>query len=189
MTVADIYLICFIVGFATTVIAALSGTHHFHLPGFHGHGVHIHHGHGFGSVFSFGNLAAFLTWFGGVGYLLTRFSTVWFLFAFMLAIVAGVLGGAIIFLFSMKLLSYERPLNPVDFEMVGVLGHLTSAIREGGIGEISFSQTGTRRSAPARSDDGSAMSKNTEVLVTRYEKGIAYVRRWDELSDSFGSKR
>ena len=34
----------------------------------------------------------------------------------------------------------------------------------------------------ARSDDGQAISKGTEVVITRYEKGIAYVRRWDELA-------
>src|SRR4029079_11952608 len=138
MTVADIYQICFIVGFATTVVAVLSGTHHFHLPGFdHGHGWHAHHGHGHhGSVFSFGNLAAFRTGFGGIGYLLTRFSTIWLWLAFAAAIVGGVLGGAIIFWISLQLLSHEKPLNPADYDMVGILGYLTSPIREGGVGEI-----------------------------------------------------
>jgi hypothetical protein len=26
------------------------------------------------------------------------------------------------------------------------------------------------------------MAKGTEVVVTRYERGIAYVRSWDEIS-------
>ena len=30
--------------------------------------------------------------------------------------------------------------------------------------------------------DGSAIAKGSEVIVTRYEKGIAYVRRWDEFT-------
>jgi hypothetical protein len=130
---------------------------------------------------SFGNVAAFLTWFGGVGYLLTRFSGVWLWFAFLLAILGGIAGGAIIFWVSMKLMSQERPLDAADYEMVGVFGQLTSGIREGGVGELSFSQEGVRRSAPARSEDGEGIAKGTEVLVTRYEKGIAYVRRWDEV--------
>jgi hypothetical protein len=34
----------------------------------------------------------------------------------------------------------------------------------------------------ARSDDGSAVAKGTEVVVTRYDKGIAYVRLWSEMA-------
>jgi len=176
MTLSDIYLFCFLVGFGLTVVAAVSGTHHVHL-----HGTHVHRGSSSGSVFNFGNIAAFLTWFGGVGYLLTRFSGVWLWVVFLLAIVGGILGGAIIFWISMKLMSRERALDAADYEMVGVLGSLTSGIRAGGVGEMSFSQEGSRRSAPARSDDGGAIPKGTEVLVTRYEKGTAYVRRWEEF--------
>ena len=32
----------------------------------------------------------------------------------------------------------------------------------------------------ARSEDGSAIAKGTEIMVTRYERGIAYVRVWDD---------
>jgi len=186
MTLADIYLICFIVGFATTVIAALSGLHHFHLPGFHhGHAWHGPHAGGHASVLSFGNLAAFLTWFGGVGYLLTQFSGVWLWLVFFLAITGGLAGGAIIFWVSIKLLADDKQLDSADYEMVGVLGRLTSGIRDGGgMGEMSFSQEGARRSAPARSDNDKAIARGVEVLVTRYEKGVAYVHRWEELSDT-----
>ena len=34
-------------------------------------------------------VAAFLAWFGGTGYLLTRFSTVWFVFGLFIAIASG----------------------------------------------------------------------------------------------------
>jgi hypothetical protein len=39
---------------------------------------------------------------------------------------------------------------------------------------------GARRSAPARSEDGVAIAKQEEVYVVRYEKGVAWVRRWEE---------
>jgi hypothetical protein len=42
---------------------------------------------------------------------------------------------------------------------------------------------GTRRVCGARSDDGAAVAKGAEVVVTRYEKGIAYVRLWSEMSE------
>lgn len=197
MTWADIYLICFIVGFALSLISALSGVFHLHLPGMHhghvahgGHGGHAHTGHAHTagpdiSMFNFGTIAAFLAWFGGVGFLLSTYSGVMFWMAFSLSILAGVAGGAIVFWFLTRvLLAHERPLNALDYEMVGVYGQLTSAIREGGTGEISFSQEGLRRGAPARSEDGTAITKNTDVVVTRYEGGVAYVRRWDDLTDT-----
>ena len=93
------------------------------------------------------------------------------------------LDGAIIFFFLAKvLMSDQQFLDPADFEMVGVLGKLSVPIREGGTGELIYSQMGTRRVCGARSDDGSAIAKGSEVVVTRYEKGIAYVCRWSELS-------
>ncbi len=135
------------------------------------------------SPFNPPTIAAFLAWFGGTGYLLTRFSAFWVGTALFLAIVAGLAGGAIIFFFLAKvLMSDQEFLDPADFEMVGVLGKLSVPIREGGTGELIYSQMGTRRVCGARSEDGSAIVKGTEVVVTRYEKGIAYVRLWSELS-------
>ncbi len=80
------------------------------------------------------------------------------------------------------LLRHERFLDSADFEMTGVLGSVTVPIRAGGTGEIVYSQQGTRRSAGARSEDAAAIPRGSEVVVTRYEKGIAYVRLWEELA-------
>jgi hypothetical protein len=67
--------------------------------------------------------------------------------------------------------------------MPGVVAHVSDSIRDnGGIGEIIFSQTGARRSTAARSEDGSPIQRGAEVVVIRYERGVAYVRRFDELS-------
>jgi hypothetical protein len=66
--------------------------------------------------------------------------------------------------------------------MVGVLGRISMPIREAGTGELIYSQEGIRRTCGVRADDGSSMPKGTEVIVTRYEKGIAYVRLWTEMS-------
>jgi hypothetical protein len=66
--------------------------------------------------------------------------------------------------------------------MTGVLGRVSSAIRaEAGIGEIIFSQAGARRSAAARTEDGSGIERGAEVIVVRYEHGIAHVRRWEDI--------
>jgi hypothetical protein len=183
-----------------------------HLPHVHGHGMpHVGAGHGMSghaaghgipghttaaqgagqpvargsgvSPFNPPTIAAFLAWFGGTGYLLTRYSALRVGFELMLSIMVGLVGGAIVFVFlSRVLMSEDENMDPADYEMVGVLGRLSFPIREGGTGELIYSQAGTRRVCGARSDDGSSMVKNTEVVVTRYEKGIAYVRLWSEMS-------
>jgi len=135
------------------------------------------------SVFNFVTLTAFLAWFGGTGYLLTRYSGLWVGFGLLLSVVSGLAGGGVVFLFLTKvLMSHEGNMDPADYEMAGVLGRVSVSIRAGGTGEIIYSQVGTRRVCGARSEDSSAIAKGTEVVVTRYEKGIAYVRLWSELS-------
>jgi len=135
------------------------------------------------SPFNFVTFTAFLAWFGGTGYLLTRFSGVWFLTGLGLAVFSGAIGGGIVFLFlSRVLISHEESMDPADYEMTGVLGRVSVPIREQGTGEIIYSQAGTRHACGARGEDGIAIAKGTEVVVTRYEKGIAYVRLWTEMS-------
>src|SRR5271166_941747 len=136
------------------------------------------------SPFNFVTVTAFLAWFGGTGYLLTRFSSVWVGLGLLFSVISGLAGGGIIFLFlSRVLMSDEENMDPADYEMVGVLGRVGVPIREDGTGEIIYSQVGTRRVCGARSEKGEAIAKGTEVVVERYEKGIAYVRPWEEMSN------
>jgi len=197
MTITDVYLICFIVGLLLSLISFIFGTLHLHahLPNI-GHAPHLPHvghagapAHGGGGsevpLFNFGTVTAFLAWFGGVGYLLTRHTHLYAVTAVVLSSLAGVTGAAVVFLFVAKvLMKHEKNLDPADYSMIGVLGSLVSPIREGGTGEIVYTQEGTRRVAGARSDAGAAIARGVEVVVTRYEKGIAYVRPWEELSAS-----
>lgn len=193
MTWADFYLVCFVVGFFLSVLMFLAGGVHLHLPNLHVHfpGLQAHlphagggaHGVGYVSPFNLITLTAFLAWFGGTGYLLARHSTMWFFTALFVSILSGIGGAAIIYLFVSRVLtSPDEELQTADFDMVGVLGKLSVRIREGGTGELIYSQAGTRRVCAARSEDSSAILKGTEVVVTRYERGIAYVRPWSELT-------
>lgn len=203
MTWADFYLVCFVVGFVLSLFSFLGG--HLHLP-FHFHGGHAGghvagHGsaHGPSSTAAHGSQAAkggggvspfniitftiFLAWFGGTGYLLTRYSTIWFVAGLGMASAVGILGAAVLYAFMTKvLMSPDETLDPADFRMDGVLGYLSNPIREGGTGELIYSQAGTRRTCGARSDEGVAISKGEEVVVTRYERGIAYVRPWEQMA-------
>jgi len=203
MTWADFYLICFAVGFLLSAVSFIAGGLHWHLPHFpHGAG-HVGAGHvpmahgsaGQGtapraghdapmSPFNFVTLTAFLAWFGGTGFLIARFSSIWFALGLLIALGAGLFGATIVYLFLTRvLISHEENLDAADYEMVGVLGRISMPIRENGTGEIIYSQAGTRRTCGARSENGSAIGKGAEIVVTRYDKGIAYVRLWEEMSN------
>jgi len=212
MTWADFYLTCFALGFAFSALSFLGGGSRwrFHLPHVpHGaghvpipgaaHAPVAGHGPGAGhaprtggsgaaeslsiSPFNFVTFTAFLAWFGGTGYLLTRYSSVWFVMGLGIALASGLVGAGIVFLFLSRVLtSEEECMDSADYEMVGVLGRTSLSIREGGTGEIIYSQAGTRRTCGARSEDGGAIAKGVEVVVTRYDRGIAYVRLWTEMS-------
>src|SRR5215469_59244 len=198
MTWSDVYLFCFLVGFSLSVLSFLAGAVHIHLPvkwhlpfhlGHHwggGHagavrgsfkgGAHI-------SWFNASTIMAFLAWFGGTGYLLTRHSHLWTLLSLAIAIVAGLFAGWVVFKFMLKLVQVDdAPMTSEDRRVEGALGTLSMPIRENGTGEIIFALGRTRRCAGARSGDGKPIDKGTEVVIERYEKGIAYVKKWEEFS-------
>jgi membrane protein implicated in regulation of membrane protease activity len=201
------YLVCFVVGFAFTALSFLSGTlhFHFHLPHGHfhlggaqgGHGA-AHHGGGAaragqgvrGGQFPFFNpmsIAVFLAWFGGTGYLLVHLRHIWAFAGLALASLAGLAGAGIVFLFVAKfLMARDFTLDPADFDMVGVLGKVSNTIRNGGTGEIIFEQLGARKACAARTESAEDIQRDEEVVVTRYQHGVAYVRRWNELAEKAG---
>jgi hypothetical protein len=192
MSWSDFYLVCFLVGFGLSVLALVAGSVHLHLPHLHvHHGIHMPHMDDGGELpwFNFGTVAAFLAWFGGTGYLLEHYYGVWFVVALGVSLVSGIGAASVVFWFLARvLMAREAALDPADYDMVGVLGRLSIPIRQGGTGEIIYSQEGTRRVSGARSEEGVAIPKGAEVVVTRYEKGIAYVRPWEDFTGGLEPK-
>jgi membrane protein implicated in regulation of membrane protease activity len=196
MTWNNFYLFCFFFGFFFSAVAVVTGhlglnTH----DGSGGAGVDLdmdahggdHSVHAHVSPFNMGTIAAFLAWFGGTGYLATRYYGLWFVTAFGLAITSGVVGAGVVFWFLSKVLMREREeMDPAMYEMIGVLGNVSSAIRPDGIGEVLYSRDGARHSVPARSEDSRSIPSGAEVVVMRYENGIAYVRRWEDMAGTAG---
>jgi hypothetical protein len=186
------YLICFCVGLVLSLISVVGGLAHLHVGrvhvghAAHGHAAHggAHRGSGISAVNGF-TITVFLCWFGGAGYLLHHSSIFGGALVLLIALISGVAGAALIWAVLFKLLlPRERVLTPEETEMAGVLAQVSDSIRDGhGIGEIIFSQAGARRAAAARSEDGSAIERGAEVVVIRYDRGVAYVRRWDELTN------
>jgi hypothetical protein len=197
MTWSDFYLVCLIVGGALASLSLVLGVLHVDLPRHFGHFTVGHHGpighpsHGGAhpaasagaghSPVSFPMVMSFLAWFGGAGFLLVRSAPIGPVLAFFGATLSGLVGAGVVFLFVARVLSaHDHSMRASDYHLPGVLGTLTLAIREGGTGEITYVQGGTRKSAAARAEDGAAIANGREVVVLRFVEGVAYVRRWED---------
>lgn len=184
---SSLFLGCFTFGLLFTVISGLlgafNGGHDLHFPGFHGH-VHVGgHNQGHASAFNASTIAAFLTWFGGAGYLLTRYSGFAALSITAIASLAGLIGGGLVFVFLAKFINPRLTvLAPEDFQLNGIVAKVTSTIHPGGTGEIVYTLGGTRHSDGARAETGEHLERGTEVVILRVEKGIAYVDRWSKFA-------
>jgi len=184
MTWEIFYLVCFILGLLLCVLSLFTGGHmhggHFHF-GHHTHVGHSHAANGVSPINGF-TITAFLCWFGGIGYLLRTHTGLFAPLVLLLSSLSGIAGGALIFWFiASVLLPRERELTAEDTQITGVVGRLTGPLTPGATGEIIYTQLGARRSAPARSEDGKTLDRGSEVVVLRYERGIAYVRAWHDL--------
>jgi len=190
-----IFLGCFVIGFVLSALSFGAVALHFpvHLPFIHhvphapighvGHAGPAGHGSSAGvSPMNFATLMAFLAWFGGTGYLLTSEFRWMTIPALTTAAVGGLAGAAVMFwVMSRVLWSPRENMQSADFQMVGVLGRISQSVREDGMGELIYSHGGARHSCGARSADGRAIDKGQEVVVTAYDRGVATVRRWDDL--------
>ncbi len=141
-----------------------------------GHSVHA-------SPFSISTVSAFLAWFGGAGYLLSRYSSLTAVLITVFATVAGLVGAGIVFLaLSRYLIPRLTRLRPEDFQLQGVVARVSSRIQPGGTGEIVYAVGGTRHAAGARNVSPEALERGTEVVILRVEKGIAYVEPWGKFA-------
>jgi membrane protein implicated in regulation of membrane protease activity len=195
MSWTDFYLVCLIVGLALALMSLLLGAFHVDLPRHFGglsFGGHTHlgplgHGHAGPaqgaevSPANFSTLMVFLAWFGGAGFLLAGVLRQRAWVALPGATLSGVLGAYFVYLFVARvLMAQDHAMLPHDYTLPGTFATVALAIREGGTGEIAYVQGGTRKSAAARSDGAGAISTGEEVVVTRFEEGIAYVRRFNQ---------
>jgi len=195
MTWSDFYLLCFFVGFIFSVLSFLGGATHIHLPArwhlpFHG----AHHAGGMagrGAMHARGGLSwfnamttmTFLAWFGGIGYLLSTHSRLVAMVALGIAVVSGVIAASMVFKFMARIVKVtESQMLDWDYRIEGTVGAISSPIRQDGTGEMIFEQRGVRKSVAVRSEDGKPLPNGTEVAITRYENGIAYVKKWEEFT-------
>jgi hypothetical protein len=183
------------VGLVSTLISFFAGALHLHLPtkfhmGHHGHvgshGSHAPGGDGVNvahiSAFNLPTIMAFLAWFGGVGYMMTHNFGVGLIESLLVSLLGGFFGGTIVYQFLVRFAAQDGAIDPADDEMIGVVGTVDSAIRPGGTGEIVYLRRGTRHTCSARTEDNSPMPQGAEVVITKFEHGIAYVRHFEEFA-------
>jgi membrane protein implicated in regulation of membrane protease activity len=212
----NLFLYIFAFGLVFTVVSLLLGAvhigsmGHIHLGGAgHGHAGHVghmgheglghkadvhlggHHSNGDSAVDALGPLnmptiMAFITWFGGAGYIFSRALPFGGAALVLMALASGLFGGTIMFLLLSRLLwpMMSKPLSRADFSLPGTAARVVSPIREGGTGEIVYNKAHTRFTAGARSVADAAISQGTEVVIMRYERGIAYVQPVHEILDA-----
>lgn len=192
-----IYLTCFGIGLVLTFLSVLTGFGHLQIGQHH---VHFSFGHHPGtpgtaaqlrtgahhvaqvSPLNGFSLVAFLCWFGGAGYLLHHANIFGAALVLLFSMLSGVAGASLVFWFMTRvLIRREHTLEPADTEMTGVIGRLSAPVPAGGFGEMLYSQNGARRSASVRADDGHAIERGAEVVVMRFHRGVAYVRRWEDF--------
>jgi membrane protein implicated in regulation of membrane protease activity len=187
--VTSLFIGCFWFGLlfaSASLLLGLFGGHDLHWHGFHGHaGNGAHNGHAHISPFNASTLAAFLTWFGGAGYLLTRYSGFTALTITVVASLAGAAGAGILFAgLARVIVPRLTVMRQEDFEREGIVARVTSTIQPGGTGEIVYTLGGTRHADGARSTNAELLERGTEVVILRVEKGIAYVDRWSKFAEA-----
>ena len=96
---------------------------------------------------------------------------------------SGLTGGSIMFVLLSRLLwpMMSKPMSRADYQLPGTSARVVSPIRAGGVGEIVYSKGGSRFTAGARSVDEEPVARGEEVVILRYERGIAYVQRVESI--------
>ena len=172
-----IYLICFGVGLLFTIVSAFAG------HAFSGHDVHVGHtgagGHaeaGFGTddmpgfaAVSPTTIAAFITAFGGFGMVLDKIPAThsgWISVP-LAALIGFVIAGLVLMMFRAVFRRTQGSSESRVATLVGVTASVITAIPENGVGEIAYVQSGSRYSAPARTENGAPLGNGASVKITR----------------------
>ena len=170
-----IYAICLVVGLMFTLVSVVAG-HFFggndgHVAGSGGHaeaGADSSDMPGI-SIFSPTIMASFVTAFGGFGLIFTQFpATARTVISAPLSIFCALLvaGGLYKFLSSVFRHTQSSSESHVA-RLAGTEASVISPIPENGVGEIAYVVGGTRYTAPARVENGTAIANGKSVKITR----------------------
>jgi hypothetical protein len=189
------YLVIFSIGFFMTAFSFVFGhVGHFGHLGHVGHVGHVGHGGGHPSadgagshlaaMFNSGSVMVFIALFGGTGYILTDLGLPWPV-ALVGALLVGMTFAIVVGALMVRLVidSARSEMDPRAYDVVGQIGRVTVAVAADRTGELVFRQAGRIRSLGARSVTGRAIPRDTEVMVTAFDRdrSIALVQPWEEV--------
>ena len=168
-----IYVICLVFGLIFTLFSAVAG----HLFGGHDSidaGGHAESGLGHAgepgiSFFSPVVLAIFITAFGAFGMILWKIDathSVW------INAPISLVGGLVVALLVLWLFNamFQKTQSSSEGHVTALIGQtaaIVTPIPENGVGEISYTQSGSRYTAAARSEKGGGIAAGTTVKITR----------------------
>ena len=162
----QIYIICLGVGLLFTITSAIFG--HFFGGGHAEAGLDSH---GMPGISAYNPLivASFITAFGGLGIIFHEIpatSGVWLSAGLALA-GALVIAGLLLVLLRALFRDTQGSSEGIVAEAIGMIGHVITPIPENGVGEIAYVQAGSRYTAPAREEKGTAVANGQAVKITR----------------------
>ncbi len=186
-----LYMVCFGVGLLFAVISAFAadifgGGHeaHVEMPHAEGHaeaGLGTQDMPGF-SPLSPTTIASFVTAFGGLGMLFSKFESTrspWV--SGPLAAIGGVvIAGAVFWLFQQIFSHTQSSSEGKVVDLIGQTAIIITPIPEKGVGEIAYVQGGSRYSAPAREEGGQPIANGQRVVITRIAGTQFYVSSYGQ---------
>lgn len=193
-SLAGFFMFLFAFGSIFSVVALVFGAGHdasAHIGGHAGsldaHGVGLHDGapatqHGGGvpdglpSPLNLSTILIFLTWFGAAGYIARVSWGAALPVTLVVGALLGLVGATAVYLFLARFLwRGQTALDPANYRLVDTVARVSSPIRPGGTGEIVYTIDGKRRVDGARASANAVLPLGAEVVIERYEGGIAYV--------------
>jgi membrane protein implicated in regulation of membrane protease activity len=179
-----IYAICLVVGLVFTLVSVVAG--HF----FGGHGDHVGGSGGHAeagadssdmpgiSIFSPTIIAAFITAFGGFGLIFSEFpATGKTEVSAPLSMVCAMGIAGVLYVFLRSVFRHTQSSSESHVaRLVGTEAGVISPIPENGVGEIAYVVSDTRYTAPARTENGTAIGNGKLVKITRVVGTQYYVK-------------
>jgi membrane protein implicated in regulation of membrane protease activity len=184
-----VYTICLVFGLVFTVLSAFAG----HLFGGHADGAVGTDGQADGGLGHDGvpgitflsptGLASFITAFGAFGLIFSRIpatNNVWIHAP--LSMVGGlVVALAVLWLFNTMFRKTEGSSESRVVQLIGQTAAIVTPIPENGVGEISYTQAGSRYTAPARGEKGATIGGGQTVKITRIVGNQFFVEKISNL--------
>lgn len=121
-------------------------------------------------------IATFITLFGGFGIIGNFISSLAAIFVFLLAVLAGFVGAALIF-YTVVVPMYKCQSNSVvsNENVKNVSGNVITPISSDGLGEISYTVGDIRYTSPAKSLSEEEIEKGTDVVIVDIKDNVASV--------------